>query len=55
MSKRHIFVVSALLLAGTNGAALAQQGADGRGHVSSCPRWRSGGIAAQRPLGLRGR
>ena len=29
MSKRHMFIVSALLLAGTNGAALAQQGANG--------------------------
>jgi hypothetical protein len=29
MSKKHIFILSALLLAGTSGAALAQQGANG--------------------------
>lgn len=29
MSKRHIFILSALLLAGTSGAALAQQEANG--------------------------
>jgi hypothetical protein len=29
MSKRHVFILSALLLAGTNGAVLAQQGANG--------------------------